>query len=100
MFRRKLGDGAVDLGTDLALLHFFGWKGVRLRHRFGSGIDLSELDGVVKFRPGSLDLFFSNPIDSHVHHNAIEPGIKGGFPPEAPDRFPSLQEAILSKIPG
>src|SRR5205823_5737095 len=64
------------------------------------GIDLFRLNRIVKFCAQPFHLFFPQPIDRHVHHNPIDPRIKGRAPAKAFNRLPRFYEAILSQIPG
>src|SRR3954470_20553085 len=100
MLRRKLGDRLVDLRPNFALLYSLRGQCIRFGHRLRGGIDLLKLDSVVKFRSAPFDLLFPHPINRDIHHDAIDPGIEGGLATESADRFPSLNKAVLSKIPG
>src|SRR3954463_16236270 len=99
MLRRKLGDRLVDLRPNFALLYSLRGQRIRFRHCLRGGIDLLKLDSVFKFRSAPLDLLFPDPVDRDIHDDAIDPGIKGGLAAEPADRFPSLNETVLSKIP-
>src|SRR5882724_2477478 len=100
MFRRKLRNRLIDPGPHLAPLQSLVGQWLSARDGFRGWIDFSQLIIVIEFRPASFDLFFAEPIDRHIHHNPIEPGIKRRLPAKAIDRFPRFHEAVLSKIPG
>ena len=76
MFRRKLCNRLIDPGPHLAPLHSLVRQWLGSRDGFRGRIDFSQLNIVIEFRPASFNLFFAEPIDRHIHHDPIEPGIK------------------------
>ena len=99
MFGRELGDRVVDPFSDFGSLH------LSMRQRLGSwrcprgGIDFAQLNRVIKFCAGAFDLFFSQPIDGHIHNDPVHPGVKRRLTAKAADRFPSLHKTVLGQIP-
>ncbi len=65
----------------------------------GGGIDVAEGDGVVKLGLAG-DLFAAQGVDGDVHHDPVNPGVKGGLAAEAADGLPCLEEPVLGEVPG
>src|SRR3954466_1885743 len=44
-------------------------------------------------------MLFAQPIDRHVHNDAVNPCVKGRASAKALYRFPRFEEAVLSQVP-
>src|SRR5437879_11776254 len=90
----------VDPGTDFLPLRALVRERIGLWHGLRRGIDLFQLNSIIELGSAGFDLSLTQPVDSHVHHDPVNPGVKRRLSAKAPDRFPGFDKALLRQVPG
>ena len=63
-------------GADFVLFHSLVWQRSRFRNSLGCGLNLCQLNCIVEFGAAAFDLFFTEPINGHVHDDSVNPGVE------------------------
>src|SRR4029453_871562 len=54
---------------------------------------------MVELAAPAFNLFFSEPVDRHVHDDPVNPRVKRRPSAKTLDRFPCLEKAVLGEVP-